>query len=41
MPNVLCFDCGGYFSVDYDTKNPTRQCPKCKDKLWETQVDFE
>jgi DNA-directed RNA polymerase subunit RPC12/RpoP len=30
MPKVLCFDCGGNFEVDYDTAEPTKQCPKCK-----------
>lgn len=32
MPVVLCFDCGGTFEVNYDTQNPTKQCPKCLDK---------
>jgi uncharacterized paraquat-inducible protein A len=38
---VLCFDCGGSFNVPYDTPNPTRACPKCLDKMWETQTSFE
>jgi hypothetical protein len=41
MPKVLCFDCGSSFEVDYGTLEPTKQCSKCKIKLWETQVDFE
>ena len=40
MPQVLCFDCGGTFEVDYDTPKPTQQCPKCKD-IWATQETFE
>lgn len=28
---VLCFDCGGTFTVPNGTANPTKQCPKCKD----------
>ena len=31
MPIVLCFDCGGTFTVPYGTTNPTTKCPKCKD----------
>ena len=40
MPKVLCFDCGGSFEVEFDIKNPTKQCPKCKD-IWATQETFE
>lgn len=40
MPKVLCFNCGGMFEVDYDTKNPTQKCPKCTD-IWATQETFE
>jgi len=28
-PTVLCFDCGGTFTVEYGVANPTEQCPKC------------
>ena len=31
-PEVLCFNCGGTFTVAYGTPNPTQQCPKCKEK---------
>lgn len=33
MLDVLCFDCGGMYQVSYETKNPTKQCPKCSDIL--------
>jgi len=41
MLNVLCFDCGGMFKVPYGTKDLTKQCPKCLDKLWASQTSFE
>jgi len=28
MLNVLCFDCGGMYKVNYGVPNPTKQCPK-------------
>ena len=39
MPKVLCFDCGGMFEVSYQTSKPTKQCPKCIDKLQDQMLD--
>ena len=33
MPNVLCYNCGHWFEVEYDTKHPSQKCPKCLDKM--------
>lgn len=33
---VLCFNCGGTFTVPQGTANPTRQCPKCRNNKWNT-----
>jgi DNA-directed RNA polymerase subunit RPC12/RpoP len=40
MPEVLCFDCGSTFDVEYDTLRPTKQCPKCLDKLENKMLDI-
>lgn len=29
--SILCYNCGGVFTVPYDTPSPTKQCPKCKE----------
>jgi DNA-directed RNA polymerase subunit RPC12/RpoP len=41
MPAVLCFDCGGMFEVTYDNPKPTKSCPKCQLKIFESQTSFE
>jgi predicted Zn-ribbon and HTH transcriptional regulator len=41
MVNVLCFDCGLTFEASYGTPNITKACPKCQEKMWETQSSFE
>jgi len=33
MIKVLCFRCGVSFEVAEGTKNVTKHCPTCKDKL--------
>jgi predicted Zn-ribbon and HTH transcriptional regulator len=40
MPEVLCFDCGYAFEVDYDTPRPTKKCPKCLDKVENKMIDI-
>ncbi len=29
MITILCFNCGGMYQAPYDTKDITKQCPKC------------
>jgi hypothetical protein len=38
MLDVLCFDCGGMYQVEYGTKDITKQCPKCKDRTQQTNI---
>jgi hypothetical protein len=40
MPKVLCFNCGGSFIVNYDIKNPTKQCPRCVDNMQNKMMDI-
>jgi hypothetical protein len=38
MLDVLCFDCGGMYKVEYGTNNITKQCPKCKAKTQQSNT---
>jgi hypothetical protein len=33
MIDVFCFNCGFMFTINNMTKNPTKHCPACKNKL--------
>jgi hypothetical protein len=33
MIEVLCFNCGSMFTVQNMTKQPTKYCTACKDRL--------